>query len=193
MLYLRFQIGDLSKFRDFQVLYQHMVQVRQPGFQFEKEEVPEIDWEALSPEELETTMERFANPPDPAEQRYEAMIPDYVKRFFEAYSGFDSSRYGMFGFQQLEIFNYLEFGFEVQLDKLEACNEQQGVVEFSTGNYPFGGLDRFLITLRAHALTPTEGYNGFNVIAFEWISDFDYEVTELPEKTEQYLAQFKNR
>ncbi|SDS09544.1 hypothetical protein SAMN05216503_1964 [Polaribacter sp. KT25b] len=35
MLYIKFKIQDASKFEDFKILYNHIVQVRQPGFKFD--------------------------------------------------------------------------------------------------------------------------------------------------------------
>ena len=81
----------------------------------------------------------------------------------------------------------MEYGFEVDLDNLEKINERSGVVEFSTGNYPFGGIERFLITLRAFDLIPTECFDGFNICEFDWLSDFEYNTINLPEKTKAYL------
>tara|TARA_R110001599_G_scaffold318898_1_gene528612 strand:+ start:12863 stop:13213 length:351 start_codon:yes stop_codon:yes gene_type:complete len=100
----------------------------------------------------------------------------------------DNEKLGALGIQEvLSIFNYIEFDFEVDMDKLEKFNAQSGIVECSTGNYPFGGLERFLITLRAYGLTSTECFDGFNICEYEWNSNFEYNTTELPERTKAYL------
>lgn len=190
MLYVKFNIEAYSKYEDFQKLYDHMVQVRQPGFNFEEEE-PEIDWDSMSPKEIDDMVEKISNPPDPEQARYDLLIPDYVKQFYEAFLEFDSTRYGMFGFEPLQVFNYLEFGLEADLTKLQQFDEKTGIIEFAPYGYPYGGMDRLLMTMRAYEFTPIESYNGFDVIEFQWTDDFDYQVTEFPERTQKYKAQME--
>ncbi|MDW3193795.1 MAG: hypothetical protein R8G66_15595 [Cytophagales bacterium] len=190
MLYIKFAINDAAKFTDFQQLYAHMEQVRQPGFRFEEEEKaePDIDWANMTQEEIDEAYEAVENSPTTEEKRYQELIPDYVKRCFERYAKYDEVRYGMFSFQPAEMLNYLEYGFETALVKLEMTDSSHGLFEFAPYGYPFGGLDRFLMTLRGYELTPLESYNGFEVIEFEWSSEFDYTVTEFPERTKAYKA-----
>ena len=71
------------------------------------------------------------------------------------------------------------------MDKL---NEDVGIIKLSTGNYPFGGLERFFMTLKAFDLSPIECFNGFTVFEFEWTSEFEYEGIILSEKTKRYLT-----
>ena len=75
----------------------------------------------------------------------------------------------------MSIFNYLEFGFDVDLNCLEVFKKDKGIIKFSTGNFPFGGLERFFITLKAFQLIPIECFDGFSVNQIDWKSDFDYE------------------
>tara|TARA_R110000796_G_scaffold71409_3_gene162069 strand:+ start:58979 stop:59560 length:582 start_codon:yes stop_codon:yes gene_type:complete len=190
MLYIKFNVQDLSKYRDFERLYEHMVEVRQSGFKFEEEEGPDFDWDSMTQAEVDDAVKKlsaFLDQP-PEERRYLTLIPDYVNEFLEGYLQRDNERLGTLGIQEvLSIFNYLEVDFEVDMERLENVNEQSGIVEFSTGNYPFGGLERFLITLKAYGLTPTEYFDGFNICAIEWSSNFEYHTTELPETTKAYL------
>ena len=83
--------------------------------------------------------------------------------------------------------NYLECGFEVDLNCLEEQQGNIGIAKFSTGNYPFGGLERFIMVLHAFDILPTECFDGFAINQFKWTSNFDYDLIELPEKTKQYL------
>lgn len=179
-----------------------MVKTRQIGFEFEEElesEEPEYDWENMTDDEFQKTMSIWSEGTSeskpiltPEMKRYKQLIPDYANNFLESYLGFDKKRAGVFGFNALGIFNYLEFTFEVDMDNLEKLNEDIGIVEFSTGNYPFGGIERFLMTLKAFDLIPTECFNGFIIYEFDWTSDYLHDVIELTEKTKQYLARFKN-
>ena len=190
MLYTKFNIQDSSKYQDFERLYEHMVKVRQPCFKFEENEGPEFDWDGMTQAEVDDAVQKLSDFLDqaPEERRYLALIPDYANEFLEGYLQGDNEKLGALGIPEaLSIFNYLEFDFEVDMDKLEKLNEQLGIVKFSTGNYPFGGLERFLITLRAYDLTPTECFDGFNICALEWSSNFEYNTVELPERTKVYL------
>lgn len=190
MLYIKFNIQDRSKYQDFERLYEHMVEVRQPGFKFEEEEGPEFDWDGMTQTEVDDAVEKLSDFLDqsPEEHRYLALIPTYVNKFLQSYLQIDNEKLGALGIQEvLSIFNYLEFDFEVDMDKLEKFNEHSGIVEFSTGNYPFGGLERFLITLKAYDLIPYECFDGFSVCEIKWASDFEYNTPELPEKTKEYL------
>ena len=190
MLYIKFNIQDSSKYQDFERLYDHMVKVRQPGFKFEEEEGPEFDWDGMTQAEVDKAVAKLSDFLDqaPEERRYLALIPGYVNEHLQSYLQGDNEKLGALGIQEvLSIFNYLEFDFEVDMDKLEKMNQQSGIIECSTGNYPFGGLERFLITLRAYGLIPTECFDGFNICEIEWTSNFEYNTSELPERTKAYL------
>lgn len=201
MLYIQFQIKNPSKYTDFQKLFDHMVATRQVGFEFDNEEPedeePEYDWEAMSDDESQAIINGWfeeASKPilTPEMKRYQQVIPDYASDFLDSYLGFDKKRAGAFAFHALSIFNYLEVTFEVDMDCLKKLSNHIGIVEFSTGNYPFGGLERFLMTLKAFDLIPTECFNGFTVYEFNWTSAFEHEAIALPQKTKAYLSTFKN-
>ncbi|MDW7691875.1 hypothetical protein R9C00_15970 [Flammeovirgaceae bacterium SG7u.111] len=185
MLYIKFNIEDPSKYIDFQKLYNHMVEVRQPGYKFKEEDGPEIDWDSLTDQEMTEVIDKLFEEPEVI--RYKEFIPDYAHQFLGSYVGFENERAGDFGFETSEIFNYLEFSFEVELDNLERKNENDGLIEFSTGNFPFGGIERFLITLKAFDIRPAEYFDGFAIHEVDWTSDFAYDTIELPGKTSQYL------
>mgnify|MGYP003635060921 CR=1 FL=1 len=190
MLYIKFDIQDTSKYEDFQKLHEHMVNVRQPGFKFVEND-PVIDWDSMqTQEEVDAAVKELSDYLDqePEAHRCKELIPDYVAVLLDKYIQADNEKLESLGIQNLlSVFNYLEYGFEVDLDNLEKINERSGVVEFSTGNYPFGGIERFLITLRAFDLIPTECFDGFNICEFDWLSDFEYNTINLPEKTKAYL------
>lgn len=185
MLYIKFRVTSKEKFTDFQKLFLHMKQVREPDFEFEEEEIPEIDWANTTPEEIDRIMDES----DPELKRYKDFIPDYANTFLESYLSFDHSRVQIYKEDVLSILNYLEFGFEVDMDSLESINENECLIEFSTGNFPFGGLDRFLMVLKAFDFIPYECFNGFTIFTFNWISKFEYDGIEDSEKTKAYLNQ----
>ncbi len=191
MLYIKFKIQDTSKFEDFKTLYNHMVLVREPGFQF-TDEGPIIDWDTKkTQEEVDAAVAELSYYLDhePEFHRCKELLPEYVTELLEKYLQDDNEKLGALGIHNvLSIFNYLEFGFEVDMNALKKLDEHSGIVEFSTGNYPFGGIERFLITLKAFDIIPTECFDGFAVCELNWIADFDYNSTKLPEKTKAYLG-----
>lgn len=195
MLYIKFNIQDNSKYEDFKKLYEYMDEVRQPGFKF-IDEGPEFDWDSMkTQEEVDAAVEELNDflDTEPEARRYKEIIPSYVNVFLEKFLQIDNEKLGSLGIHDaLSLFNYLETGFEVDMDTLEKINEHSGIVNFSTGNYPFGGMERFLVTLKAYNLLPTECFDGFTICKFEWRSDFEYTSTQLPEKTKEYLRMKQN-
>lgn len=167
-----------------------MVLTRQPGFKFEEEDPPEIDWDGMSEEEVNEALKRLDEQYDEEAQaikRCNQLLPQYAQDFIERYLQFDHQRVQILKEELTSILNYLEFGFEVDLDRLEKFKDHSGIVEFSTGNYPYGGMERFLIVLKAFDLIPTGCFNGFTIYQFDWISDFEHNAIELPEKTKEYI------
>jgi len=190
MLYTKLKIHYLSKYADFEKLYNHMCNVRVPGFEFEKKALPDINWDNMTDDEREEAMEKMLEFDDIETQesdRYKVLIPDYADSFLGSYFSFDERGTSPFGFKKSELLNYLEFSFEVDMDNLEKLNETNGIVEFSAGNYPFGGIERFLMTLKAFGLQPIECFDGFSIKALDWTTSFEYSAIELPEKTKEYL------
>ncbi|WP_339924536.1 hypothetical protein [uncultured Cyclobacterium sp.] len=196
MLYIKFDIQDPTKFKDFQKLYAHMETVRQPGFKFEEEESPVIDWEKVTnEEEVNEALKKLDDffDEDPAVKRYQKLIPDYVNEFLECYLVVDNDKLGTLGIQEtLAIFNYIEFGFEVFFTKLENQDNKSGLIEYVADNFPYGGIDRFLMVLKAFDMIPTECFDGFTIFEFEWNTDFEYSTKDLPEKTKNYLKSKRN-
>lgn len=182
-----------------------MQETRQEDHQFEYmldseevEEEPEYDWENMSDDDyqkmLDMDNEEAANskPLSTLEmKRYLKFIPDYANKFLESYVSFDKKRTSNFSFEILGIFNYLEKTFEVDMDNLKTLTDTTGIVEFSTGNFPYGGMERFIMTLKAFDLNPIECFDGFNVFEFNWKSAYIYEDLDHPEKTKEYIARFK--
>ena len=174
MLYIKFNIQDQQKYQDFQKLYKHMVMTRQPGFEFEETEDEEqsykSDWDLYN-EALE---------------RYLKVVPNYADNFLEEFTESDAEIAGAYGFDIEGIFNYLEFSFEVDMTNLQIVKNNLGLVEFSALGFPYGGMERFLIVLKAFELIPVECYNGFTVYQFNWTTKFTHEAIDLPEKTKMY-------
>ena len=194
MLYIKFDIKDSTKFEDFQKLYEHMDNVRQHGFKFEEPEPTIIDWDNLSKKETDEAYKKLIDSldEDPADERYKSIIPDYANDFLEKYLGVDNDKLGVLGIQKaLSIFNYLEFDFEVYLTRLEKQNEHFGIIEYETDNFPYGGIDRFLMVMKAFELQPKECFDGFTIFEFKWKTDYEYEPIEFPEKTKEYLNRIR--
>lgn len=189
MLYIKFEIQDLEKYQDFQIVYDHMVQLRQPNFEFGEEVIPEFDWDNLSKEETNAALEKIDEffDQDADDRRYIALFPDYADAFLKSYIEKDQSIAGAYGFDIKGIFNYLEFSFEVDLDNLKILEDNIGLIEFSTGNYPFGGLERFIMVLKSFDLISLECFDGFHIFKLNWLSEFEYTPAILEEKTKAYL------
>ena len=188
MLYVKFTVKDESKYQDFQKVYDHMVMTRQPGFEFQEDGGPEFDWNSMTKEAADKAMEElnaFLNVSD-EERRYLQLIPTYAQKYLSSYVEEDEKSAGVFGYQISGIFNYLEYSMEVDMNNLQIIKENMGVVEFSALAYPYGGMERFLMVLKAFDLIPIECFNGFNVCTFEWTSEFTYEIIEMPEATKEY-------
>lgn len=194
MLYIKFHITDSKKFTAFETLFDFMVKCRDYNFKFEEPEEEEIDWNSLSEEEVDRILdeeeEREMNPNYLETKMIREIIPQYALEFLQSFATYDQQVAGNFGFDLDGILNYLITDFEVELDQLESTDSSNGMIAFSTGNYPFGGLERFFISLRAYGFIPFECYNGFEVVSIQWNSHFEYEVQELPKKTKDYLSQF---
>jgi hypothetical protein len=183
MLYIKFKIENHKKFMEFRVVYHHMVAVRNTGYEA-KEDAFEIDWNTATPEEIDD----FMDEDKPKIELFNTLIPDDVSEVLCNYFYFDNTKSALINEDKLSYINYLEYGFEVNLDLLERCENGDGIVKISTGNYPFGGLERFIITLKAFKLAPFECFDGFNVCALNWVSDVEHEANILPEKTKIYLV-----
>ena len=201
MLYIKFEIKNPSKFADFQNLFQHMQETRQDGYQFEDKhgidnpkEQADPDWENMTDKDYQEYFDAILEVKEDTSQlkRYERFIPEYANGFIESYIAYDKRVAGGFGYKKMDIFNYLEVDFEVEMDHIEAFNDSTGIVKFSTGNYPFGGIERFIYTLKAFELQPIECFDGFAVNELNWETDFVYELVNLPEKTSQYINSLKN-
>lgn len=122
---------------------------------------------------------------------WKTLIPPYAQEFIGRYYQDDLSQESEYRWGFTDIVTYMQFGMEVEFDFL---NIEVGTarIGFSAYAYPYGGMDRFLIFLKAYECIPTEAYNGFEVIEFHWEDDFGYSVTEYPEKTALYKATWKS-
>jgi hypothetical protein len=194
MLYVKFKIQEAEKFNDFKKLYKHLVDVRQSDFDFE-DEVPDFDWDIMNESEVEEAQKKIDESLDDealALKRYKKVIPNYATSIFKKYFQIDNDKLGNLGIQEvLSIFNYLEFGFEVDFNNLELLNDDNGIIQFSTGNFPFGGLERFFVTLKAFNIIPAECFDGFSVNQINWDSEFSYDFIELEKETEVYINKLK--
>ncbi len=118
---------------------------------------------------------------------WKKLIPPHAQNFIGAYYKDDLSDEPEHRWGFRDMVSYLQFGFEVNFDYLEH-DKDRGRIGFSAYAFPYGGMDRFLMFLKAYHCIPTESYNGFEVIRFHWQGDFEYEVTEHPEETKAYKA-----
>jgi hypothetical protein len=171
--------------------------IRQPDFKFkeEEEDPSNFDWDNMTSDEMDKAFKKIDESEDQEKQevnRYKMLVPNYANVFFEKYLQIDNDKLGAHPTKEvLPILNYLEYGFELDMDHLELLNKNLGIVEFSKGNFPFGGMERFLITLKAFDLTPLECFDGFSIVEFNWTSDFEHDTIELSEKTKIYLKKLE--
>ncbi len=194
MLYIKLNISDNSCFSEFQKLFDHMVATRQPDYDME-EDSPTIDWDTMSAQEIENYFDsKDSNNPVEINKikRFKNLFPPEAQLYLAQYhQKGDSKMNDLADSEILGWMDYLEFNLEVDMDQLDKIDDAQGMVQFSTGNFPYGGMERLLLVLKAFGLTPVEIFNGFSVCDLLWQSDFDYEVVEIPDKTKIYLDSFK--
>lgn len=186
MLYITFQVKNHDKLKDFEKLYQYMIEARQPSFQ-RLDDYANVDWGDLSDEE----MSELFNDDLQSKKVFEGLFPDYTTPLLHKHFNHENEKLGPIGLLDMyTLLDYIESGFEVDMDELKVEGDK-GIVKFSTGNYPFGGLDRLILILNAFELSPQECFNGFEVFAFKWISELEYKTIELPDITDTYLNTFK--
>lgn len=178
MLFIKFKIKEQDRYKAFQKVYDHMCAVRKPDYQ-EKEDDLEFDWETATDQQIDEYMDEDR----PKMELYNSLFPIYANQFIHDYFTFNNSKSNFLNEDKVSFVNYLEYGFEVDMNDLKILKDDFGIVNLSTGNYPFGGLERFYITLKSFNLTPVECFDGFNVFKFDWTSEFTYETIVLPEKT----------
>lgn len=197
MLFIKFKILDSSNYNDFQRLFFHMNTIREfrDKYEVEKVDLENLAWDDMNDEEMKEVFDKLDGTyqKKQEEARFKKNIPDYANTFLMHYlKNVDNDINGnLIDKDIMSIWNYLEFGFEVNMDSIKKINNDLGIVKFSTCNYPFGGMDRFLITLKSFNLIPIECFNGFSITEFDWKSNFEFVTNELPEKTEAYLSKIK--
>lgn len=118
-------------------------------------------------------------------------IPEYAKEAFREYYKEDKTDRDIDSYGFRAIINYMEFGLEVDLDNLVELENDQARLEYTALAFPYGGMDRLLVFMIAYDLIPFESFDGFSVFEFTWISKFQYDGTNLEDKTKAYKAQFK--
>lgn len=182
MLYIKFNITQRTKFTDFKRVYDYMITYRKQGYS-PKDEIIEIDFATATEEEISN----FWDEDKPKRKLFDKIFPDYASSFILGYNAIENQKSIFNNESKVSFIDYLQDGFEVDLNDLKITDNNLGIVKFSTGNYPFGGLDRFFMILKAFELTPTECFNGFDVVKIIWKSDYEYEAQVLTKKTEEYL------
>ena len=186
MLYIKFTITYPEKMTAFSALYEHMRAVRTPGYQ-EKEAT--IDWHTATDAEIDDFMDEDT----PKIALFHQLFPAYAQQFLSGYFSYENNKSRLVREDLLPFFNYLEYGFEVDLYPLEWLSSHEVLLKFATGNYPYGGMDRFLMTLKAFELRPVECFDGFEVYQFLWTTDYEHDALVLKEKTTEYIASFKSK
>ena len=87
---------------------------------------------------------------------FHQLFPAYAQQFLSGYFSYENNKSRLVREDLLPFFNYLEYGFEVDLYPLEWLSSHEVLLKFATGNYPYGGMDRFLMTLKAFELRPDD-------------------------------------
>ncbi|WOI39055.1 hypothetical protein R1T43_08545 [Alteromonas sp. CI.11.F.A3] len=180
MLYIKFGISSSSRVEDFTSLFFYMQEVRAPHYEFDVQ-TPDYDWDNMTEEEISIAAQRTLQ--DPTELRLNQQLPSYVQDAIHEFA----KRSEVYGYGLENMFSYIENDFEVEIDSLSYVSDVEGEVAFSTGNYPFGGIERFAVILKAFNLIPFECFDGFNVGTIEWNGDYMFDIIANPIKTKSYL------
>ncbi len=159
MLYIKFRRNSKAYYAEFLTLFEHLQKVRSIGMEAIDKSYFNLDWEHVSADEFEALTDINY----PKYKRIEEYFPPAVQENLLQYSNSVTVKNEYL----LEILNYLEVGFEVDLNEMEQLNETTWQVHFSTGNYPFGGIDRFIIVLKAFGLMPFEYFDGFKTVSLD--------------------------
>ncbi|MFT5891211.1 MAG: hypothetical protein ACI9Y7_001312 [Dokdonia sp.] len=114
-------------------------------------------------------------------------IPEYVKTFLQGFYNLENALSNLVRDSFKATVNYLEFGLEADFTGLTMVDATTARIDFEALGYPYGGMDRLLIFLKAFNCIPNEVFNGFSVCQLSWDTLYDYSATELPEKTATYL------
>lgn len=119
---------------------------------------------------------------------WQEMIPNYAKDFLGGYYEEEKALSMLIPASFTDTINYLEFGLEVDLEGLVQVDETKIRLDYTALSFPYGGMDRLMIFLKAYDCIPCEAYTGFSVVKLNWTSAYDYEATELAEETQLYRA-----
>lgn len=169
MLYITFKIQP-QKLESFKQFYNYLLLDKQQEY-------------------MEQEFEDFMD----LEERLENRAMKLCNTFFDAYAQEFLSRY--FGQNTnlneriASLFSYLDVDMEVDFTDL-ILEQSKATLKFEARSYPYGGMDRLLMVIKALGGQPIESYNGFEVFEFEWTSEYDYEPIVLHQKTKVYLSQF---
>ena len=156
MLYIKFTIDSLDKYKDLKKIYTILEEIKP----------------------VETSLDT---------EEWEVLIPTYAKEIIAKY--YHEQPISKESFEN--FINYLEFSLEADFNELSIIDKNKALIKYTPIAYPYGGMERLLVLLRAFDCIPTECYNGFTVYQFKWNSLFDHDAIELPKQTEIYKASFK--
>lgn len=170
MLYIQFATQDEKATIAFQKLYDYLTANHYQDYVMREYE-DDIDLE-------ERLQER-------ALVNYKTYFPEYAQAYLEKYFEATDGTYYSKEESLTGLFSYLDVDFEVEFTNL-TFEDGFGTITFAARSYPYGGLDRFLMVLKAFGFEPVECYNGFDVFEFQWESEYDYSANVLPEKTKAY-------
>jgi hypothetical protein len=118
---------------------------------------------------------------------WEETIPEYAKMFLQEFYTLENALSPLVRENFISTVNYLEFGLEVDFTGLIMVNATTTRINFEALGYPYGGMDRLLIFLKAFDCIPNEVFNGFSICQISWDTLYDYSAIELPEETATYL------
>ncbi len=118
---------------------------------------------------------------------WEETIPEYAKTFLQRFYKLENALSPLVRENFKATVNYLEFGLEADFTNLTMINATTASIGFQALGYPYGGMDRLLIFLKAFDCIPNEVFNGFSVCQLSWDTLYDYSSLDLPKKTATYL------
>lgn len=118
---------------------------------------------------------------------WQEIIPPYAKLFLQGFYKEENILSPLIHESFKSFINYLEFGLEADFIDVTAINSTKSQVRFVALGYPYGGMDKLMIFLKAFDCIPYEIFNGFSVCSLSWNTTYEYSAIELPEKTKAYL------
>jgi hypothetical protein len=176
MLYIKCKISFPENVIAFQKFYKYLLKDKKEVYQMKAYE----DFMDLEDRLQERALKLY-------DEYFPLKAQSFINDFLEYEGGFNEIK----GESITSLFSYLDVDFEVDFTNLVIENDIL-CINFSTGNYPYGGMRRFLMVIKAFGGEPIECFNGFDVYEFKWTSKYEHKAKVLKDKTKSYLNLHNN-